>query len=63
MRKGRLDNIATIEGDGLLANYGGHGQCGATVLDQPVVVDESVVTGRFIYDIPQFVDAIDAQLN
>jgi hypothetical protein len=28
-----------------------------------VVVDENVITGRFIYDIPQFVDAIVAQLN
>jgi hypothetical protein len=34
---------------------------GATVLDQPVVVDENVITSRFIYDIPQFVDAIVAQ--
>jgi len=36
---------------------------GATVLDQPVVVDENVITSRFIYDIPQFVDAIVAQFN
>ena len=35
---------------------------GATVLDQPVVVDGSVVTSRFIFKIPQFVDAIVAQL-
>jgi protease I len=28
-----------------------------------VVVDENVITSRFIYDIPQFVDAIVAQLN
>ena len=35
---------------------------GATVLDQPVVVDGNVITSRFIYDIPQFVDAIVAQL-
>ena len=35
---------------------------GATVLDQPVVVDENVITGRFVYDIPQFVDAIVAQV-
>src|ERR1700730_6690012 len=35
---------------------------GATVLDQSVVVDENVITSRFIYDIPQFVDAIVAQL-
>jgi putative intracellular protease/amidase len=46
-----------------LADYGRHGQCGATVLDQPVVVDENVITSRCIYDIPQFVDAIVAQLN
>jgi hypothetical protein len=32
-------------------------------LDRPVVVDENVIIGRFIYDIPQFVDAIVAQLN
>jgi len=38
-------------------------KAGATVLDQPVVVDENVITSRFIYDIPQFVDAIVAQLN
>jgi protease I len=36
---------------------------GATVLDQPVVIDGNVITSRFIYDIPQFVDAIVAQLN
>jgi protease I len=30
--------------------------------DQPVVVDENVITNRFIYDSPQFVDAIVAQL-
>ncbi len=35
---------------------------GATVLDQLVVVDGNVITSRFIYDIPQFVDAIVAQL-
>ena len=28
-----------------------------------VVVDENVITSRFIYDIPQFADAIVAQLN
>jgi hypothetical protein len=26
-------------------------------------VDENVITSRFIYDIPQFVEAIVAQLN
>ena len=46
MTKARLDKIATV----------------ATVLDQPVVVDGNVITSRFIYDIPQFVDAIVAQL-
>jgi hypothetical protein len=35
---------------------------GATVWDQPVVVNENVIISRFIYDIPQFVDAIVAQL-
>jgi protease I len=35
---------------------------GASVLDQPVVVDGNVISSRFIYDIPQFVDAIVAQL-
>jgi protease I len=35
---------------------------GATVLDQPLVLDENVITSCFIYDIPQFVDAIVAQL-
>jgi protease I len=36
---------------------------GAEVLDEPVVVDENVITSRFIYDIPQFVDAIVERLN
>jgi protease I len=35
----------------------------ADCTNQPVVVDENVITSRFIYDIPQFVDAIVAQLN
>jgi protease I len=50
------------EGDGLLGNDGRPANAGATVLDQPVVVDGNVITSRFIYDIPQFVDAIVAQL-
>jgi protease I len=33
----------------------------ANALDQAMVVDENVITSRFIYDIPQFVDAIVAQ--
>jgi hypothetical protein len=34
----------------------------ATVSDQPVVADGKVITSYFIYSIPQFVDAIVAQL-
>jgi protease I len=33
---------------------------GATVLNQPVVVDGNVISRRFIYEIPRFVDAIAA---
>ncbi|WP_263350543.1 hypothetical protein [Acidicapsa acidisoli] len=40
----------------------GYFEIGTGVLDQPVVIDGNVITGRFIYDIPQFVDAIVAQL-
>lgn len=36
---------------------------GAEVLDEPVVVDENVITSRFIYDIPQFVNAIVGKLK
>jgi len=36
---------------------------GATVLDQPVVFDGNVIASRFIYDNPQFVDAIVTQLS
>lgn len=36
---------------------------GALVVDEPVAVDENVITGRYIYDMPQFVEAIVAQLN
>lgn len=35
---------------------------GAIVVDEPVAVDENIVTGRFIFDIPQFLEAIVAQL-
>jgi hypothetical protein len=35
----------------------------STSWGRPVVVDENVIIGRFFYDIPQFVDAIVAQLN
>jgi hypothetical protein len=40
----------------------GMANAGATVLDQPVVVDENTITSRFVYAIPQFVDSIVAQL-
>ncbi|PYE15742.1 protease I [Paraburkholderia silvatlantica] len=36
---------------------------GADVVDEPVVVDENVITSRFIYDIPQFVGAIVGQIS
>lgn len=36
---------------------------GAKVVNEPVAVDGNVITSRFIYDIPQFVEAIVAQLN
>jgi protease I len=36
---------------------------GATVIDEPVVVDGNVVTNRFIFDIPQFVEAIVTKLK
>jgi protease I len=36
---------------------------GADVKDEPVVIDGNVITSRFIFDIPEFVEAIVAQLN
>ena len=35
---------------------------GATVRDEPVVVDGTLVTARFPYDLPRFLDALAAQL-
>ncbi len=36
---------------------------GATVLDQAVVVDENVITSRFIYDIPQLLMRLSLNLT
>lgn len=36
---------------------------GANVIDEPVAIDENVITSRFIYDIPQFIGAIVERLN
>lgn len=35
---------------------------GATVRDEPVVVDGNLVTARFPYDLPRFLDALAVQL-
>jgi protease I len=35
---------------------------GATVVDQPVVIDGNVITGRFVYDLPDFLEALSAQM-
>jgi hypothetical protein len=68
MTKARLDKTATIEDLAQVAQRRipkttlGYFEIGTGVLDQPVVIDGNVITSRFIYDIPQFVDAILAQL-
>jgi hypothetical protein len=68
MTTARLDKTATIEDLAQVAQRRipkttlGYFEIGTGVLDQPVVIDENVITSRFIYDIPQFVDAIVAQL-
>jgi hypothetical protein len=68
MTKARLDKIATIEDLAQVAQHRipkitlGYLEIGTAVLDQPVVVDGNVITSRFIYDIPQFVDTNVAQL-
>ena len=68
MTKARLDKTATIEDLAQVAQrripkttlrYFG---IGTGVLDQPLVIDGSVIKSPFIYDIPQFADAIVAQL-
>ena len=35
---------------------------GATVIDEPVVVDGNLITARFPYDLPRMVDALVKQL-
>ena len=55
--------LGYLESTGYWAMMEDLADAGATVLDQPVVVVGNVITSRFIYDIPQFVDAIVAQLN
>ena len=63
----RLDKTATIEDLAQVAQRRipkitlGYLEIGPGVLDQPVMVDGNVITSRFIYDIPQFGDAIVAQ--
>jgi hypothetical protein len=68
MTKARLDKTATIEDLAQVAQRRipkttlGYFAIGTGVLDQPVVIDGNVITSRFIWDIPQFVDAIVTQL-
>ena len=68
MTKARLDKTATIEDLAQVAQRRipkttlGYFEIGTGVLDQPLVIDGNVITSHFIYDIPQFVDAIVAQL-
>jgi hypothetical protein len=68
MTTARLDKTATIEDLAQVAQRRipktalGYFGIGTGVLDQPLVVDRNVITIRFISDIPQFVDAIAAQL-
>jgi|HubBroStandDraft_4_1064222.scaffolds.fasta_scaffold88376_4 hypothetical protein len=68
MTTARLDKTATIEDLTQVAQRRipktplGYFEIGTGVLDQPLVFDGSTITSRFIYDIPQFVDAIVAQL-
>ena len=68
MTTARLDKTATIEDLAQVAQRRipkttlGYFEIGTGVLDQPVMVDGNVITSRFIYNIPQFVDAIVAQL-
>ena len=68
MTKARLDKTATVEDLAQVAQRRipkitlGCFEIGTGVLDQPVVIDANVITSRFIWDIPQFVDAIVAQL-
>jgi hypothetical protein len=68
MTTARLDKTTTIEDLAQVAQRRipkttlGYFGIGTGVLDQPLVIDGSVITSPFIYDIPQFGDAIVAQL-
>ena len=68
MTTARLDKTATIEDLAQVAQRRipkttlGISKSGTGVLDQRAVIDGNVITSRFIWDIPQFVDAIVAQL-
>ena len=68
MTTARLDKTATIEDLAQVAQRRipkttlGYFEIGTGVLEQPLVFDGSVITSPFIYDIPQFGDAIVAQL-
>ena len=67
MATARRDKTATIEDLAQVAQRRipkttlGYFGIGTGVLDQPLVID-SAIKSPFIYDIPQFVDAIAAQL-
>ena len=67
MTKARLDKTAAIEDLAQIAQRRipkttlGDFEIGTGVLDQPQVIDGSVNTSLFIYDSPQFGDAIVAQ--
>jgi len=68
MTTARLDKTATIEDLAQVAQRRipkttlGYFEIGTGVLEQPLVFDGSVITSLFIYDSPQFGDAIVAQL-
>ena len=67
MTKARLDRTATIKDLAQVARRPiakiplGYLEIGTGVLDQPLVIDGSIITSPFIYDIPQFGDANVAQ--
>jgi hypothetical protein len=67
MTTARLDKTATIEDLAQVAptphskDHVMVFEIGTGVLDQPKVIDGSVITSLFIYDSPQFGDAIVAQ--
>jgi hypothetical protein len=67
MTTARLDKTATIEDLAQVAQRRipkttlGYFEIGTGVLDQPQVIDGNVITSPFIYDSPQFGDAIVAQ--